>query len=98
MKRQSFRRFCVIRTERRDELKASLRQSGIETVIHYPMPVYKQRAYRVLGYVAADLPNTAALSRQILSLPLYAEMSAAEVAKVAMAVRSFYEKGKERKH
>lgn len=80
----------VLRAKRRDELQAALHQKGIETAIHYPMPIYKQPAYRFLGYKSARLPRTAALSREILSLPLYPELTLDEVSTVCAAIREFY--------
>jgi dTDP-4-amino-4,6-dideoxygalactose transaminase len=80
----------VVRAKRRDELQAALRKKGIETAIHYPTPIYKQPAYRFLAYKSARLPKTAALSRQILSLPLYPELTLNEVSTVCAAIREFY--------
>jgi dTDP-4-amino-4,6-dideoxygalactose transaminase len=81
----------VIRVEERDELQAALLQSGIETLIHYPTPIFRQPAYRFLGYKSADLPTTAALSRKILSLPLYPELTLNEVSRICAAIRHFYD-------
>lgn len=81
----------VIRTERRNALQAALQKAGIGTSIHYPTPIFDQPAYRFLGYRSADLPITAKLSRQILSLPLYPELTTAAVSKVCGAVRKFHE-------
>lgn len=80
----------VIRTERRDKLQADLRKLGIETAIHYPMPIYKQRAYQFLGCKASDLPVTTHASKRILSLPLYPELSAADVSRVSEAILKFH--------
>jgi dTDP-4-amino-4,6-dideoxygalactose transaminase len=80
----------VVRSKVRDKLQMALRQNGIETLIHYPTPIYKQPAYRFLNYKSTDLPVTASLSRQLLSLPLYPEMTTTEVSKVCNAIRDFY--------
>jgi dTDP-4-amino-4,6-dideoxygalactose transaminase len=64
----------VIRTSRRDELRARLHGQGVATAIHYPLPVHLQPAYR--GRVRqGPLPNTEAIGLEILSLPMYPEMS-----------------------
>jgi len=80
----------VVRGDRRDELQRFLGQRGIETLIHYPVPIHRQEAYRFLGYKAGDLPVTTRLSRRILSLPIYPELTTAQVARTCTAIREFY--------
>ena len=64
----------VIRVaEGRDALMAALREQGIATGIHYPVPVHLQPAYHYLGYRRGDFPITERYAEQILSLPIYAE-------------------------
>lgn len=77
----------ALRSRRRDELQASLLQAGIETRVHYPVPIHLLEAYRDLGYREGDFPESEAMAREQLSLPVYAEMSAAQVEEVAAAVR-----------
>jgi dTDP-3-amino-3,4,6-trideoxy-alpha-D-glucose transaminase len=79
----------VVRHPRRDELRASLRGQGIGSLIHYPVPVHLQPAYRDLGYQAGDFPSTEAAAREVLSLPLYPKLREAEVTAVADAVITF---------
>jgi dTDP-3-amino-3,4,6-trideoxy-alpha-D-glucose transaminase len=78
----------VIECTQRDELRQHLLASGIGCDIHYPLPTHLQPAYRNLGYQAGDLPVTEALAGRILSLPLYPELTRAEVETVAAAVRA----------
>jgi dTDP-4-amino-4,6-dideoxygalactose transaminase len=80
----------VIETDKRDELKNYLKEKGIDTMIHYPTPVFKQPAYAFLNYTDKDLPETLALSKKILSLPLYPELTEEEVVSVCKEVRAFY--------
>ena len=80
----------VVRTKQRDGLQRFLLENGVETMIHYPTPIHKQPCYRFLGYKPGDLPITTRLSRQILSLPLYPELTMAEVSTVCDAVSNFY--------
>jgi dTDP-4-amino-4,6-dideoxygalactose transaminase len=80
----------VVRAERRDALQAHLRARGIGTQIHYPEPVHRQEAYLDMGYGAGSLPITERLCGEILSLPIYAELSEDDVRRVAGAVRDFY--------
>ncbi|PYX49920.1 MAG: erythromycin biosynthesis sensory transduction protein eryC1 [Acidobacteria bacterium] len=77
----------TLRTEDRGGMQSSLLAEGIETGIHYPVPVHLQPAYADLGYGRGDFPHAEAASRQVLSLPLYPELSAQAVAEVAAAVK-----------
>ena len=79
----------VVRHQRRDELKESLLRQGIEAQIHYPIPVHRQPAYADLGYQTGSLPVTEQISSEILSLPMYAGLTSAELESVANAVNSF---------
>jgi len=80
----------VIRAPRRDELQAFLKSRGISSGIHYPIPAHLQSALSFLGCQAGDLPVTERVVREILSLPMYAELTEAEVACVADSIRAFY--------
>jgi dTDP-4-amino-4,6-dideoxygalactose transaminase len=81
----------VVRAPRRDELQAHLKARGIFTGIHYPVPIHLQPAMAYLGYRAGDLPATEALVGDILSLPMFAELTADDLAAVAAAVHEFYQ-------
>lgn len=69
----------VIRTKERERLITFLSETGIETLIHYPVPVHLQEAYRDLGYKLGDLPQTELMMNEILSLPIHPEMSPEQV-------------------
>jgi dTDP-4-amino-4,6-dideoxygalactose transaminase len=84
----------VIRTPRRDALKAWLAEQGISTGIHYPVPIHLQEAYRDLGYRRGDFPVTEAYADQILSLPMYPELTADVVELISSAVRAFPDPGR----
>lgn len=79
----------VVRSPRRDALREHLHRQGIGTDVHYPLPSHLQPIYGGLGYRAGDLPVTERLAREVLSLPLYPELTPEEAAAVAAAVRSF---------
>ena len=79
----------VIRTRERDALQGFLKKKGIETLIHYPVPIHLQKAYKDLGYRKGDLPLTEQCSSEILSLPLFPEMKEHEVEEVVESIRSF---------
>jgi dTDP-4-amino-4,6-dideoxygalactose transaminase len=76
----------TLRTEDRDGLQASLQAEGIQTGIHYPVPVHLQPAYADLGYGPGAFPHSEEAAKQVLSLPLYPELSSEEIAEVAGAV------------
>ena len=59
-------------------------------MVHYPTPVFKQPAYEFLGYKDPDLPITTEIASNILSLPLYPEMTVAEVVEICKTIKEFY--------
>lgn len=79
----------TIKTKKRDSLQAFLKKKGIETLIHYPIPIPLQKAYQELGYGRRDFPMTNLWSRKILSLPFFPEMKESEMEEVAEGIRSF---------
>jgi dTDP-4-amino-4,6-dideoxygalactose transaminase len=81
----------VVRTKKRNRLQAFLRERGIATLIHYPIPIHLQRAYRELGGQRGDLPWTERCSQEVLSLPFFPEMTEAETEEVAAAIRSYFD-------
>ena len=76
----------VVRTPQRDALLASLREQGIEAGIHYPLPLHLQPAYRALGLGPGSFPVAEAASQQVLSLPLFPELSEEQQERVAAAL------------
>ncbi|MBN2452702.1 MAG: DegT/DnrJ/EryC1/StrS family aminotransferase [Candidatus Omnitrophica bacterium] len=80
----------VIRCEKRDMLRDFLLKNGIETQIHYPVPLHLQGAFKGLGYRAGDFPRAEALSRKILTLPVFPALTDGEVMRICNCVRRFY--------
>ncbi len=80
----------VIRTEARDALQAHLRQRGIETGIHYPVPLHRQPAWTKAYETALSFPNAERLSRRILSLPVFPDLTDGEVEHIASSVAAFF--------
>lgn len=76
----------VVRSQNRERLQEALRLSGVATGIHYPLPLHLQPAYRGGGLGPGSLPVTEALANEILSLPMYPEMTPEMVHYVADAV------------
>ena len=79
----------VIRTPHREALRSWLSEKGIGTGIHYPVPIHMQKSCAHLGYGPGSLPVTEAVVDQILSLPMYPELSRSQVERVGLAVREF---------
>jgi dTDP-4-amino-4,6-dideoxygalactose transaminase len=80
----------VIRCDRRDQLKKHLAEHGIPTVLNYPKALPFYPAYAYLGHKTEDFPDAYSNQSRILSLPIYPEMTAEQVATVASAIREFY--------
>jgi dTDP-4-amino-4,6-dideoxygalactose transaminase len=76
----------VVRSDNRDDLRIALAGQGIQTGIHYPIPVHLQPAHEDLGYHAGDFPVAESAAREVLSLPIYPEMTREQVRMVAAAV------------
>jgi dTDP-4-amino-4,6-dideoxygalactose transaminase len=82
----------VIRTERRDDLQNFLRTRSIGTLIHYPVPIHLQPAYRgSIDIVSTGLANTEKACREILSLPIYPELTDEEVRRISMSISEWNE-------
>jgi dTDP-4-amino-4,6-dideoxygalactose transaminase len=77
----------AIRTPKRDLVQESLQAQGIQTGIHYPIPVHLQKAYADFGYGVGDLPVTEQASNELLSLPMFAELQEPQIEAVCAAVR-----------
>jgi dTDP-4-amino-4,6-dideoxygalactose transaminase len=76
----------VVRSPERDQLQRALAERGAATGIHFPVPIHLQPACRDLGYHEGDLPVTEQIAREVLSLPMYAELSSEQIRYVADAV------------
>jgi dTDP-4-amino-4,6-dideoxygalactose transaminase len=79
----------VVRTPHRGALAEHLRRQGVSTGIHYPIPCHLQGACAHLGYGPGSLPHTERAADEILSLPVYPELTGAQVEAIIAAVRSF---------
>jgi dTDP-4-amino-4,6-dideoxygalactose transaminase len=79
----------VVRTAARDDLQKHLTAAGIQTGIHYPVPVHLQPAYASLGHRAGDFPEAERQAARVLSLPMFPELTGEQIERVADAVRAF---------
>lgn len=80
----------TIRAERRDDLMAHLKARGIGCAIYYPLPLHLQPCFAHLGYTTGSLPVTEAAMTTVLSLPIYSELTTAQLDEVIAAIREFY--------
>jgi dTDP-4-amino-4,6-dideoxygalactose transaminase len=78
----------VVRSPARDALQAHLRNAGVETLIHYPVPPHRQPAYAGLQLGEGTLPISERLHREVLSLPMGPHLTAAQAEHVAAACRT----------
>jgi dTDP-4-amino-4,6-dideoxygalactose transaminase len=77
-----------VRTQQRDEVMRNLNDAGIGCGIHYPIPVHLQEAYRSLGLGPGSFPVAELFSREVVSLPLYPELTPAQIARVIEGVKT----------
>ena len=80
----------TVRSPRRDELKKFLDENKIGNAVHYPMPLHLQKVYASLGYKPGDFPVAEKASREVLSLPMFPELTDAQIQRVADVVKEFF--------
>jgi len=80
----------TIRAQRRDALQKHLNEKKIGNSIYYPLPLHRQPCFEYLGYKDGSLPQSELASREVLSLPVYPELTRSQLDEVVDAVRSFY--------
>jgi dTDP-4-amino-4,6-dideoxygalactose transaminase len=78
----------AVRTANRDSLHRALADAGVQTGIHYPIPVHLQNAYRDDRYKEGDFPVSEAVAREVLSLPMFPEMTVGQIEGVCQAVQA----------
>jgi dTDP-4-amino-4,6-dideoxygalactose transaminase len=79
----------VVRTKEREALGNHLRELGIQTGLHYPVPLHRQKCYLGWGYQEGSFPVTERVASEILSLPMFPELTAAQQQRVADAIEAF---------
>lgn len=79
----------VLRTKNRDRVQEHLKAAGVGALIHYPVPIHQQKAYLGKLRGGESLPETERAAREVLSLPMYPELTEAEVGAVISALKSY---------
>ena len=80
----------TLRAERRDQLQDHLKKEGIGHAVYYPIPLHRQPCFTHLGYADGSLPQAERAAREAISLPIYPELTRAQLDRVIDAVRGFY--------
>jgi dTDP-4-amino-4,6-dideoxygalactose transaminase len=80
----------VIQVDKRDNLKKYLKKKGVDTTIHYPMPIHLQNASKFLGYNKGSFPITEKQSTQILTLPINQFLKKSEIIYICKLINKFY--------
>ena len=80
----------VVQVTDREKLMVFLAENGIETKIHYPLPIHHQKPYRDMGYQCGDLPVCEAQVKRILTLPIHQYLSPEQIIHVAKMIKTFY--------
>lgn len=80
----------VLRTSRRDALRAHLASRGIGTEIYYPVPLHLQRCFAHLGYEEGSMPVAERASREVLAIPVFPELGASGVRRIAAEIVAFF--------
>jgi dTDP-4-amino-4,6-dideoxygalactose transaminase len=80
----------TIRAERRDDLAAHLKKKGIGTKVYYPLPLHLQPCFEYLGYTPGAFPESERAAAEVVSLPIYPELTSAQLHETVDGIRSFY--------
>jgi len=88
--RQSVYHLYVVRTKKRNQLLKFLNKNNVQALIHYPVPLHLQKAFHYLGYKKGDLPNTEKAASEILSLPIYPEITKKQIDYIIGKLKDFY--------
>lgn len=82
----------TLRVQKRDELRSYLKDQGVGTEVYYPLPLHLQNCYRDLGYPKGSFPQSERAAEEVLSLPIYAELSDEQLQYVVQMIAAFYRK------
>jgi dTDP-4-amino-4,6-dideoxygalactose transaminase len=82
----------IIETDRRNDLQKHLTSTGIQTNIHYPIPIHLQKAYLDLGYKEGEFPRAERAAKRMLSLPMFPELSNTQIDYIVDSVKEFFQR------
>jgi dTDP-4-amino-4,6-dideoxygalactose transaminase len=80
----------TLRAERRDDLQAFLKSKGIGTAIYYPLPLHLQPCFAYLGYKEGQCPVSEQAAKEVISIPIYPELTSSQLDEVVGTIRAFY--------
>jgi dTDP-4-amino-4,6-dideoxygalactose transaminase len=80
----------TIRAKRRDKLAEHLKKAGVETMIYYPTPLHLQPVYAHLGHKSGSFPESERACEEVLSLPIFPELTDSQIGRIAVEIRRFY--------
>ncbi len=86
----------TIRVPKRDELRVYLKDKGIGTEVYYPLPMHMQNCYRDLGYQKGAFPVSERAAEEVLSLPVYAELTEDQLGYIVQCIKKFFEPSDQR--
>jgi len=86
--------YYVIRVDQRTELRAALKEKGVDSGIYYPVPLHLQRCFRSLGYQEGDLPEAERAAKEVLALPLFPGLTTDQQEFVVASIAEFYKPAK----
>jgi dTDP-4-amino-4,6-dideoxygalactose transaminase len=80
-----------VRTPHRDRLQKYLQEKGVSTGLHYPVPLHLQKAFQNLGYKKGEFPVSEMAGDQVLSLPMFPELTPEQLEYVAESIKGFFD-------
>ena len=80
----------TLRVERRDQLQAHLKSHSVGNAVYYPVPLHLQNCFRHLGYQRGRLPEAERAATEVISLPIYPELTADQIGFVVETIHGFY--------
>ena len=83
----------TVRVPKRDELRAFLKEKGVGTEVYYPLPMHLQNCYRDLGHQKGTFPLSERAAEEVMSIPIYAELTEAQQVHVVEMIAEFYKHG-----
>jgi dTDP-4-amino-4,6-dideoxygalactose transaminase len=83
----------TLRVSKRDQLQEHLKKKGIGNSIYYPLPLHLQPCFAYLGYSEGAFPESERAAKEVISLPIYPELTTAQLDEVIGAVKEFYGNG-----